>query len=150
MLEQPICGETPFSPSSIDSLTLSHEVSHALGAAERMCTRAENAKGLPRMTEPRYGSRGGNDVSAAQFVELATTVKEKLVAMEEISKERARMVEQLVTVQNTQQAQLNLLVTDIAILKTQHANFWKAISVVFGALSLIGGGIGFLLNSVHH
>lgn len=132
--------------SYIDSLTLSHEVSHAMGAAERICARAE-AKGLPLMTEPRYR---GSDVSAAQFVELATTVKEKLGAMEDVNKERARMVDQLLTAQQNQQGQLNQLVTDIAILKTQHANFWKAISVVFGALSLIGGGIGFLLNSVHH
>lgn len=50
--------------------------------------------------------------------------------------------------------QVNDLRTDMAVLKSQHESFWKGAAVLFGALSLIGGAIGFVVSQAvqwfHH
>ena len=116
----------------------------------------DEGKGLLKMVNPPQrggGQFGGGEVTLAQFVELTTSVKEKLIAMEAMSQERSRGVEHIASVQAAQAIQITQLVTDMAILKTQHASFWKGLSVLLGVLALMGGGIGWIVGqviSMHH
>lgn len=80
-----------------------------------------------------------------EITTLLARVDEKLTYMEELSKERAGTVHLLAQKLETQQGQINQIVTDMAVLKTQHASFWKGATIIFGALSLIGGAIGWAI-----
>ena len=82
---------------------------------------------------------------ASNLTALIARVEEKLNAMESISHERAQTVALLVQKLETQQVQLNQLTTDMAVLKNQHANFWKMGAAMFATLSLIGGAIGWTI-----
>lgn len=92
------------------------------------------------MTAPARNSSQGATVAA-----LLARVDEKLGYMEEMSKERAQAVHLLAQKLETQQGQINQIATDMAVLKTQHASFWKGAVIIFGALSLIGGAIGWAI-----
>jgi hypothetical protein len=92
--------------------------------------------------------RGSEGYSTADMAALAATVTEKLSSMAELSAERAKTTDTILQVQQTQQAQISQLVTDMAVLKTQHASFWKGVTVLFGSLSLIGGAIGYVIAQV--
>ena len=97
------------------------------------------------MVAPANRFHDDNGAVLAQLSELVMTVREKLVAMEAVSSERNDTVKTIATVQQLQQQQINQLVTDMAILKTQHASFWKGITVLLGILTTVGAGIGFVV-----
>lgn len=80
-----------------------------------------------------------------EMAALLARVDEKLTAMEDLSKERAQAVNLLAQKLETQQNQINQIATDMAVLRTQHAGFWKAASIMFAVLSLIGGAIGWTI-----
>ena len=85
---------------------------------------------------------------ASNLTALIARVEEKLNAMESIGHERAQTVALLVQKLETQQVQLNQLTTDMAVLKNQHANFWKFAAALFGSLSLIGGAVGWAIATL--
>ena len=89
--------------------------------------------------------RGSNASNTLELTALLARVDEKLTAMEDLSKERAHATHLLAQKLETQQTQLNQLTTDMAILRTQHASFWKGATIIFGALSLIGGALGWII-----
>ena len=88
-------------------------------------------------TPPRRNAGGTMEMAA-----MLARVDEKLTNMEDMSRERAQAVHLLAQKLETQQGQINQIATDMAVLRTQHASFWKGATVLFGALSLIGGAIG--------
>lgn len=73
-------------------------------------------------------------------------IEERLRNIESKSDERARATDRIETVVNTQQTQINQVVTDMAVLKSQHASFWKGTAILLGALSLIGGTLGWAIS----
>ena len=73
-------------------------------------------------------------------------IEERLRNMEARGEDRAKAVDRIEIVVNGQQSQINQVVTDMAVLKTQHASFWKGAAVLFGSLSLIGGAIGWCIS----
>lgn len=73
-------------------------------------------------------------------------IEERLRHIQEASDNRDKAVGRIETVVNGQQSQINQVVTDMAVLKSQHASFWKGIAIMFGALSLIGGAIGWVVS----
>jgi len=85
---------------------------------------------------------------ASNLAALIARVEEKLNAMDNIGHERAATVTLLVQKLENQQGQLNQLTTDMAVLKNQHANFWKFATALFAALSLIGGAVGWAVATL--
>ena len=81
----------------------------------------------------------------AEWADLAATVREKLLAMEEMSRERAKTTDTILLQIQHQQAQISQLVTDMAVLRTQHESFWKGATALFAVLSLVGGAIGWAI-----
>jgi len=90
-------------------------------------------------------TRRSNASNTLELTALLARVDEKLTAMEDLSKERAQATHLLAQKLETQQGQINQIATDMAVLKTQHASFWKGATIIFGALSLIGGAVGWLI-----
>lgn len=97
---------------------------------------------MPVATKRTSRSAGG--LSMTEMVELVSTVKTKLEVMESMSVERTKTVDGIARKQEEQDAKINQLVLDMAVLKTQHASFWKGVTVLFAVLSLIGGAIGWV------
>lgn len=85
---------------------------------------------------------------ATNLASLIVRVEEKLNAMDSIGHERAATVSLLVQKLENQQGQLNQLTTDMAVLKNQHANFWKFAAMLFAVLSLIGGALGWAVGTI--
>jgi anti-sigma-K factor RskA len=85
---------------------------------------------------------------ANNLAALIARVEEKLNAMDNIGHERAATVTLLVQKLENQQGQLNQLTTDMAVLKNQHANFWKFAAMLFAVLSLIGGALGWAVATL--
>ena len=75
-------------------------------------------------------------------------IEERLRNMEAQSAERAKVVDRIEASVTTQQTQINQVVTDMAVLKTQHASLWKGAAILFSALSLIGGAIGWAVGQL--
>lgn len=75
-------------------------------------------------------------------------VEERLKNMERHAEERAEAQARQEQKVDSLQATVVQLATDIAVLKSQHASFWRAATVLFGALSLIGGAIGWVANTL--
>ena len=73
-------------------------------------------------------------------------IEERLRNIEARSEERSTVVARIESTVNNQQAQINQVVTDMAVLKSQHASFWKATTVIFGVLSLFGGVLGWIAS----
>lgn len=96
-------------------------------------------------TTTRRRTTGG---ASLDMVALAATVTEKLTSMQDMSAERAKTVDHIALVQQQQQTQINGLVTDMAVLKTQHASFWKGISVVGAIITAVGAVIGFCISEL--
>jgi hypothetical protein len=42
----------------------------------------------------------------------------------------------------------NALVTDMAILKTQHASFWKAVAILAAIVPALGGAIAWIVSTI--
>lgn len=75
-------------------------------------------------------------------------VEERLKNMEHNAAERAEAQVRLEEQMRSMQTSLTTLSTDMAVLKAQHASFWKGATVLFGSLSLIGGAIGWLISTL--
>lgn len=73
-------------------------------------------------------------------------IEERLRNIETRSEERSQAVGRIEATVNNQQSQINQVVTDMAVLKSQHASFWKATTVLFGVLSMVGGAIGWMVS----
>lgn len=99
-------------------------------------------------------TRGRNTFSAASFAALAVRVEEKLSAMEELSRERAKTTDTILAAQLTQQQQINQLVTDMAVIKTKHDAFWRAAVgagvIVSTIASLVGWAVSQAITLLHH
>lgn len=98
--------------------------------------------------------RGTAASSAVELHVLAATVTEKLTAMEDLSRERSAASQSLTTKVENIDTKVNGLVTDMAVLKTQHAAFWKGATVIFAVFTALGSVAGFVISEVvqwmHH
>ena len=73
-------------------------------------------------------------------------IEERLRNIEARSEDRSGAVARIEATVNNQQTQINQVVTDMAVLKSQHSSFWKVATFLFGALSLASGAIGWVVS----
>lgn len=73
-------------------------------------------------------------------------IEERLRNIEERGNERSQVVTRIETAVNNQQDQINQVVIDMAVLKAQHASFWKIATFIFAALSMASGAIGWAVS----
>jgi hypothetical protein len=73
-------------------------------------------------------------------------IEERLRNIEARSEDRSEAVARIEAAMDNQQIQINQVVTDMAVLKSQHASFWKVATFIFGALSFVSGAIGWVAS----
>lgn len=73
-------------------------------------------------------------------------IEERLRNIEGRSEERSQAVARIEASVNSQQTQINQVVTDMAVLKAQHNSFWKTTTIVFGTFSLLSGVFGWFVS----
>lgn len=81
------------------------------------------------------------------MAELLVRVDEKLTAMDDARRREAADVATLGSRLDGQQLQLAQLATDMAVLKTQHASFYKGVTILLGFISMISAAIGWTIST---
>lgn len=70
-------------------------------------------------------------------------IDERLRAMEAKSDERSAAVARIETT-------VNQVVTDMAVMKSQHASFWKITTIFLSGMTLLAGVVGWVINHFSH